>query len=134
MNSADLYTYLNAHSGLSNLVETRIYPGRLPDPASGHVPAVVYQLVSSPRMVAHDGVLPDTESRYQFDAWATTHVTATDVAGQLTAALLGYTGDMGSTSVAIPRRTNEFDSYEDDTGLYRVTVEFIIWHANEGNS
>lgn len=124
--AVELNSYLRDHAGLSALIERRVYPGRLPDPPT--LPAVVYTRVSTVGTSAMDGPLADVEARFQIDVWSERYLEAIEVADQVRAAMLGYTGDMGTRSVAIPRMSNQQDSYEEETGLYRVMTEFIIWH------
>ena len=95
------------------------------------LPALVYQRVSTVRDAAYDGAPEFVEARFQIDSWASTRVTARATARAVSAALLGYRGLMGGVAVAIPRQAVDFDSFEEDTRLYRVTAEFIIWHSEE---
>lgn len=121
-----LVAYLKDHAGLSALVDGRIYPDVLPDPHT--LPALVYQRVSRPRDVTHDGPLPEAQSRYQIDVWGHSRKSVRTVALELSRALLGFSGYMGTTHVAIPSQPQEIDMYETETGYYRELTEFIIWH------
>ncbi len=107
----------------------RVHPDRLPDPPA--LPALVYQRVSTVRGVTYDGPDELVEARFQIDSWATTRAVARANARAVTDALLGYRGVMGDVLVAVPRQPVDFDSFEEDTRLYRVTAEFIIWHSEE---
>lgn len=118
----DLVDYLE--SELS--VGTRVHPGKLPD--APVLPAVVYQWVSTLREVAYDGPIKPVSSRLQLDAWATRYSEARALAGEISTALLGYSGMMGATFIAVPRQDAEMDIFDDETGYYRVMSEFIIWH------
>ena len=124
--AVELNKYLRDHGGLSALVDSRVYPGRLPDPPT--LPALVYTRVSTVGMSAMDGPMADVEARFQIDVWSDRYLDAIKVAEQVRSALLGFTGTMGDKSVSIPRQTNDQDSYEEETKLYRVMTEFIIWH------
>lgn len=121
-----LVAYLKGYAGLSAEINGRVYPGRLPDPPA--LPAVTYQRVSTIRVADYDGMVTEASARFQLDCWAETQGQARTVANQLMQALLGYNDDMQGQFVQIPEMSNDFDSYETETGLYRVITEFVIWH------
>lgn len=127
-----LVSHLQNDSQLSVLIDGRVYPGHLPDPYL--VPAVVYQRISTVREVDYSGaIIAPSEARFQFDVWSKSQGQTRTVAGALRASLLGFAGGMGPFYVGIPRQTNDLDMFEDDTNLYRVMTEFIIWH-DEGDA
>lgn len=125
-----LVAHLQADPQLNGLINGRLRPGRLSSPET--LPAVVYQRISTVRRSTFDGSLLMAETRFQFDVWAERQADVAPVSFALTRALHGYNGYMGDFYVQIPRQSNEFDSYETDTGLYRRMCEFIVWHS-EGN-
>lgn len=124
-----MVAYLKTVTPYNTLVSGRIYPDRLPDPPV--LPATVYQRVSAPRDAAYDGPLGFNWSRYQFDTWALTRAEARSVARELSRAMLGFSGMMGVTHVAIPSQPQDIDMYETETGYYRVMSEYIIWHTDD---
>ena len=111
----------------TSLVGGRYYPDALPDPHT--LPAVVYQRVSRVRDMAHDGPVGFVWGRWQFDTWALSRGSAEMVAQELTQAMLGFSGAMGSVQVAVPWQPNDIAMFETETGYYRVMSEFIIWHS-----
>lgn len=123
----ELRNHLINHAGLNALINGRVYPGRLPDPPT--LPALVYTRVSTVSVSAYDGPLAEVEARFQIDAWGERQSDVRQVAEQIRLALLGFNGDMGGIGTQIPRQTNDLDSYETETGLYRVITEFLIWHG-----
>lgn len=125
-----LYQYLSTHPDLAAIVGNRIYPGRLPD--NPVLPAIVYARVATSRGVAHDGPLETADARFQFDAWGSSYSSVKAAADRLRRALLGFVGTMGPIRAAIPRQETETDLFEPDTGLYRVSVDYRIWHAEVG--
>lgn len=124
-----MVAYLKTVEPFNDLVSGRIYPDRLPDPHT--LPATVYQRVSAPRDAAYDGPLGFNWSRYQFDTWAHTRSEARAVARELSRAMLGFSGYMGVSQVAIPSQPQDTDMYETETGYYRVMSEYIIWHTDD---
>lgn len=128
----ELFEYLKADSGLNSLIAGRIYPLRLPDPHT--LPAMTYQRISTVGRVAHDGALPDVESRFQFDIWSNRYGDGRSVFVALTNALLGFNAHMGDIQVSIPSQPRALDDYETETGLYRVMTEFMIWHTEGDGS
>lgn len=124
-----LYTYLSTHAGLIALTSTRIYPDDLPQ--SPTYPAVVFNMISGPRVHAMGSDPGLTYPRYEFTCWGSTKASARAVALQVIAALQDYTGTMGGAGgVTIQRIFLEDESDgEADPMLNRYSriVEFIIW-------
>lgn len=128
---AGLYSRLSGYAGLTALTDARIYPIRLPQPAT--FPAVTYQRVSRPRiqtMGTNPGLV---YPRFQIDCWAKTYDSANDVAAQVIAALENqlnttWGGDAGVTIQAAIVE-DDMDFYEPEVDIYRVMIEVVIWHA-----
>lgn len=104
----------------------RIHPDVLPDPPI--LPALVYQRVTAPQDAPYDGGEIIQQTGYQIDVWSRTASERRTVADAVSAALVGYRGLMGATLVAIPRQSQGFDEHEQDTGLYRAMLQFVLWY------
>lgn len=119
---------LEGFAGLSALVADRIYPLALPQEPTP--PAVVFLKVSGPRDLTQSGASGLVNPRFQVDAWAATYSSAKAVAEQVRLALIGFSGTMGGASgvyVSGVNLDNERDLYEDETRLYRVSLDFTLW-------
>lgn len=116
---------LMGHAALSGLVGERIHALHLPQ--GPILPAVTYQRISTPRVYSQDGYSGLAHPRWQFDAWAESYDMAYDVAEALVSAV----NDMASDDLDIYAATveNQSDGYEPDTGLYRQSVDAIIYHG-----
>lgn len=125
-----LFAHLKAHTGLSALVDSRIYPLVLPQPPT--LPAVTYFKVSKVNkrtMASPSDSLKQV--RVQLSCWANTYAKAKDVAEQVTVALQDYSGLMGGTDgvrVLDGNIINEQDLYEGDTGIYHIPIDVLILH------
>lgn len=124
---------LTNDAGVSALVATsdsppryRIYPMRLPQ---GYVlDAISYQRVSAERRHdITDGPIGWAFSRFQFDCWSGSYSGARDLAEALRQALDGYSGDLSDgTHVGGIYIEGERDLFEEDTEIYRVSMDFLI--------
>ena len=122
-----LFEYLDNHPGLSREVDSRIYALKLPQRVE--LPAVTYQRVSTPRLLAFQrSFLP--HPRFQFKCWAGTFPRARNVAEQVVAALNIYMGAMGDYTVQVSIVEDDRDIYEPVTKLYTSLVEVVIWHES----
>lgn len=126
---SDLFTALQANSGLTALIGDRLYRDRLPQGAA--YPAVVYQRISTTHahhMTAASGL---AEARIQFDSWATDAASAEAVAEKIRLALQGFRGDLGSTSVRTCHLENTESGYDppadsSDVAAHRVSQDFMV--------
>ena len=107
----ELYAVLSAASGLTALVDTRIYPDAIPEGAD--LPAVVYLRASTEPVLSISGHKFAETARLTVSAWAETRTAAAAVGDQIEAALLA------SWQPAI-NRNSVFDG---EVGLYAATVD-----------
>jgi len=120
-----LFEYLDNHAGLSQEVDSRIYPLVLPQ--TPELPAVTYIRISTPRLAEFENAfLP--HPRFQFSCWAESFERAKAVAEQVRLALDVYSGAMGEYTVEVSIIDDEHDTYEPDTGIWHSIVEAIIWY------
>lgn len=121
-----IFTYLSEDPAISALVETRIYPVRLPEKCL--IPAISWNRVDANRLYTYDS-FEDTEAwvtaRVQFNCWAYTAHEAMDVGTAVLTALSGYDGDMGGELITA-FSVNELDTYEPGTKFHRRVLDFFI--------
>lgn len=124
MVESDLYTALSIDASVGAIVGgtgdgARIYPMLRPQGAA--LPAVTYQLIDRPRIdtASLRGNNAKVRSRVQVDCWAESYAVAKSLAAAVKNAVLA-----ALTALSIDER----DLYEDDTGIYRVSSDFSIWH------
>ena len=98
-----VYGILNANSGVTDLVGTRIFPEIAEQEAA--TPFIVYQLLSVDPEDTHDGPSKLDEVRFEFLCYADTYDTAADVGVKVRAALDRvsgtYNGDTAKCSSSL---------------------------------
>lgn len=121
-----IYSYLSTYAGLTALIGTRIYP--LENPQNVTLPAVCYQLISTPQAqgYTHAGPTGLLIPRFQFDCYAGTSLACRQVAAQVRAAMDGYVGLMGTVVVAVAQVVSDRAAYEDEPRRFRAGVDVQI--------
>lgn len=127
MIEGELYTRLTTHAGTAALVGTRVWP--LVMPQGGKLPAIVYQKVSDVRVYSHDGDSDLIRSRFQVSCYAKNYDDVKALEAQVVDALSGYADRTLGTPVEASFMDMAFDDYEPDVKIYRVMVDFKVWHA-----
>lgn len=120
MIGADIFSLLRANSAVVALVGDRIYP--LVRPQGSALPAIVFTVVDDLPVNSLGGATSGlVDALVQFDCYAKTYVSAHAVAKAVS--------DMLSKRVADPAavRQAKRDGYEDETELYRVSMDFSMW-------
>lgn len=123
-----LATKLRATSGVSTLVGSRIYPIKAPqDTTTAHI---VYDFLGGEDVGAHDGDTGLRQGRISYTCLAPTYAAAKGVAGAVRAALMGFSGSLGTGApvVRIPQTYEDEDLYDDTLQMYLVVVDFeLFW-------
>lgn len=118
------YAYLAAQSTNAG---ARIYPNVIPQDAT--LPAIAYQRIDGPRLMAHSGASGLTFARMQYSCTAATYSAAKTLLHQVRAALNGFTGTMGAGGVTVEHCIvkNEVDGYNEvsDKQVIRLDVQFF---------
>ena len=122
-----LYAFLAALSPAP--AAGRIYPLMLPQ--NHTLPAVTFTRIAATRTRSLDGPSGMARAVFQVDAWAATYGGAKTLAETLRQALDGHRGAMGSETVGGVLLTAERDLFDHETGTYRVSMDFAIWHQEE---
>ena len=128
-----LFDYLTTDPGLSALVDTRVFPGKIPEIGGEVFPAIAWNRISATRVRTYDPFEDFdafTTARVQFDAWAKTWEEAVQVGEALLAALSGYGGDM-SGALVTAHAINEFDDHDSGTKLFRRTLDFEVTYEDD---
>ncbi len=124
---AGLRAYLLSQTAVTDLVDDRLHPSRLPDKPV--LPAVVYTVVADVRDYAHDQALDLGRPLVQLDVWSTRQASALALADALIEALVGYRGAMGGIAYTAGWRLDgQRDLFEEETGFYRVSLDFRGWY------
>lgn len=125
-----LYKYLSTYAGLTALINTKVYPLVVPQDVA--LPAVTYQRISDPPEHAMGKDATIYHPRYQISCWATTYTGVQSLAAQIKAALTDYSsaamGGTGGENVYRVFYEGCYSDYDSNTGQYRETLDFIIWH------
>jgi len=116
---SDLYDYITADGSIVALIGTRFYWLQLPENVT--YPATRYFVVSRQRTAAHDGSTGLDTITIQIDILAEDDGQAESVSTAFKAALDGFK-DSPLSGLMI----NEYDQFEGEGNLWRVTHEYLI--------
>ena len=122
MIEAALKSLLVTNAGVSS----RVYPVRLPQNAI--FPAVTYQRVGGNRISSLSGPSGLAHPRFQTDVWAETYAESKTIAASIRTALDGYSGTVDTLRIGGSILVSEWERYEPDAALYRVSMDFNIFH------
>lgn len=125
-----LFAILTADATVAALIVARLYP--ITAPQNVTKPYAVYARVGGPRNRSLSGPDGLARPRYQIDAWATDIDQARALSAAIRRALDGFRGDSaGLTIHEIVMDDEPFEDFEPDTGLYRVSADYIVWHDED---
>lgn len=117
MIESTILTTLQNDTAVGAVVNDRIYAFQLPESAVTY-PAITYQRISGVPDVALSGHTGLDQVRVQIDCWARTYQAAKD---------LGVLVRTAFTDIGIVK--SDFDFYESETKLYRVSQDFQFWQS-----
>lgn len=124
---AALLAHLEAHAGLRNLVDTRIYPQILPQ--NGTLPAIVYQLISRTGADTRAEAAGLVVTRWQFTANARTYAAAVAIMTQLKAALQSFTSsDPRVDHLFLDNEREDNEPEFDENNYFRRMIDILVWH------
>lgn len=116
-------TFLVAQTGVASLCP-QMFP--LTIPASAKPPAITFSVDSDER----DQLLDDSGSLrralIECSSWHTDHYMSHQIADAIESALVGHRGAFGSVTAEHIRLERRLEIFESDTGLYRVSQQFLI--------
>lgn len=117
-----------AGAGVAALVGVRAYPAVRPQ--GSPLPALVYQLVSSPGAYHMGGVSGLRSARVQVDVYGASYAEGQAVADAVELALSGASGLTGATDfrgVFLDARRDGFDpAQEEGSRVHRVSMDWVI--------
>ena len=126
---------LKAVSAITDIVglgaNARIYAPDLPqDPT---LQAITFRQISAPRVHAFGSDPGLVGARWQVDAWGNTYKEARDLGDAIRGngaggALSRWSGTLDSTVVQDVLLENEIPTFEDESGSYRNTQDYLIWY------
>lgn len=114
-----LYTLLSGDASVSAVVVARIYPLVLPQDVT--LPAITYSRISGGQVNSLGGYSGLEAPRIQVDVWGESYAAA-----RALAALVHTAMDGATTFRALLESDTDF--FEDDTKIYRVSSDFIVWN------
>ena len=113
-----LYTYL------SEQLDVPVHSILFPDGIT--FPAVRLQRIAGKPLVTHDGDCGMETGLMQVSCFAATYAAAKALAGEVKAALSGYTGEMGELNDATAFVQNEVDIYEPGARVHQTVLDVTI--------
>ena len=128
-----IFARLTGDTTISGLLAKRVYPHVAPKAATR--PYITYFVVGADHQHHLTAAAGLVAHRVQIDMWADTAAEAETLSEAVREALQGLYGTLvtGFTSRGISL-ASEFDNYEppsdaDETGIYRITHDYEIWHT-----
>lgn len=121
-------TRLLGSAALAGLGVTRIEAAPANQPLVP--PMITYQRIASTTSRTMEGLAGPHRPRIQIDCWATSYVTAKQMAEAVRQSLEGWRQAAGANEAI--RGTfldGDRDLYEPDTKLHRVSSDFFVWAA-----
>ena len=127
----ELRTFLVADETLSDLVDSRIYPMRLPQ--SPTYPCVTYSRISHQHGHHFDNPAGHATPRIQLDFWADDFSTCKEMSEATRGILAGYSGQIESVNAMSVVLEDEIHLHEPpqhatDEWLYHITQDYYILH------
>ena len=126
---SDLYTYLQADSGIASIAESRIYYANAAQDTKP--PLLIYHRTADDPLHHMTAASGKARPTYQFDCYAFKAIDADTLGEAVITALDGYKGIMGSTQsqFLLQSKFDLLDSPDDGSqaGLHRVVLTFDIW-------
>ena len=116
-----VYSLLSANAAVAARVATRIYP--LIAPQTAAVPRIVYTNVDESHIRSLQGYTSGLiRDRVQVDCYAKTYAESETMADEVTDAF----ASLPAVTLS-PSRVGRASLYEDETQLFRVTMDFLLW-------
>ncbi len=121
---ATIYTILSGNSGLTDLVSTRIYPIKAPQPISS--PFVVYRQITQTTDYLLNGTMDLAECIVQITSCSTTMSNAIDISNAVFSALNLAASGSGQYCIKKIFHENQQNGYYEEENLYYVRDDFNI--------
>ena len=128
-----MYSYITGLAAISALIgsgdDARMYPNELPQNPT--YPAIVYHLISTNDLMAHDGATDFMKKRLQFDCFGETYGSAKNLAKILRQQINGQSGALGGITVHGIFFKNEQDDFGPNVEVDLTQVDFLITYKDE---
>lgn len=122
-----LRAHLIAHSGLSALVGSRVYPVQVPQNVT--LPAMSYQRIST-APTQHRNQPVHGRVRMQLDGWASNYAAAVELRTQMRAAMETFQrGSAPRVDAALLQ--DDRDLREPDSDRWRVSMDYFLFGTQE---
>jgi Protein of unknown function (DUF3168) len=123
---------LLASSGVTALVQTRVYPGTRAQGSA--LPAIVFNMISANPSYSDDGEDGISEARIQLDCWGASYSSAKKTARAVKAALSAFQGVVSGVNIRYIALDLEHDLREagGDAADYpfRTSLDFLVVFDN----
>lgn len=129
MIQAEIIDWLLSRESITDKVNDRIYPVKLPQRIS--FPAVCYTRISNMRFATHSGQSDLKRVRLQFSVYSKTYTDAVLISREIKDALHCFKGNMGNLQVGAAFLESENDSYDYDSNLYHIPVDVYITYKSK---
>lgn len=120
MSSSKLFSAIKDHSAVQALVGTRVY-GRFLPHGMDTFPAVSFLFVSDSPVMDLQGEASIVNQRWQIDCWSTRIAEVEQLADAVKTAI-------SETTEFRAIRLGSSSSFEEQSSLFRITLEFSIWY------
>lgn len=127
-----LSQHLLDDAGIAALVNTRVFPVRLPERST--LPAIAWQRASTNRTYTYDrqeDAEPWASVRVQIDCWGRSPEEVIDVSEAVMFSLSGYDDLMSGELLTTSFNIDEFDLFDSATKQYRRVLDFRISHQDD---
>lgn len=123
---AALYSALKNHAGLAAIVAARIFPQQLP--ANTALPAITYQLISSPPEVSINDVPVAAQKRFQVTVFGSTYESMVAASAE---AVLALRTVASTAAVIIHARTvdNQVDLFDPEVHVHYRAIDVLLLHT-----
>lgn len=124
MTEAAIYSRLTNNAPVSALVSTRVYPRKIPQSPTYPLISYAVQGIEQPTAMGSD---PEMVTKtVQVDCYAATYSGAKDLSDKVRQALQRWRGTAAGVTIQGSFLVSEFDFFEDEIEVYRVTMDFDI--------
>lgn len=130
MSEPNFHYFLTGVSAIRELVAGRVYPDMVPQ--GKNVPAIVVSRTGGIRQQKLCGTDGLVRGSFQLDVYGRTRAEVRELATRVVAAMLDYSGLMGTCVVKHCALSTDFDSVDPDPGLLRRTQLWDIWYVEQG--
>jgi len=121
-----LYTLLSGVSGVTNLVQKRIYPGIAPQDA--RAPFIVYRLVSNSPIHLMGGDATLYKPRFSIYIHAEEYDEVKTIRDAVQAAMRDTSGTYDTVVIQHIYYEDENEGYDSATDRFYTILDYIIWH------